>query len=367
MTVPVIFVSSHAKAGGAERYLVSLIEALGPGWVRAVVCLEDGPLVERLRTLGVEPSILPTGGGPRALVHAARRLRAVLNEQRPAVVHANGIKAALVSSLAATRSGLPIVWVKHDFTLDGPIVWGVAARAREVVAVSHAVAETFPQRLRRKVTVVNNGIKPLATDRGEGRRRLLEALGGSETARVVILVGRLEPGKGQADLVAIAPELAARAPGTRVALVGGENARVPSYAAELRRDAGEAVSFLGHRDDAVELISGADVLVIPSVVGERGMGREGFPYVGLEGLAVGTPVVGYAHGGLPELVGECGRLVPPGDRAALADAIVSLLEDEDERARVARCGVERLHAHFTLDRMVETMKERYTVAAKPAR
>ena len=68
------------------------------------------------------------------------------------------------------------------------------------------------------------------------------------------------------------------------------------------------------------------------------MGREGFPYVGLEAMAVGTPVVGYAHGGLPEMLGECGLLVPPGDRAALRHAILDVLENEAERDRLAGCG-----------------------------
>ena len=55
------------------------------------------------------------------------------------------------------------------------------------------------------------------------------------------------------------------------------------------------------------------------------MGREGFPYVGLEAMAVGTPVVGYEHGGLPEMLGDCGLLVSPGDRNALGEAILHLL------------------------------------------
>ena len=58
----------------------------------------------------------------------------------------------------------------------------------------------------------------------------------------------------------------------------------------------------------MELIAGSDVLVIPTVA------REGFGIVGLEALAVRTPVVCYAHGGLPEQIGECGVLVLPGDR-----------------------------------------------------
>jgi glycosyltransferase involved in cell wall biosynthesis len=92
------------------------------------------------------------------------------------------------------------------------------------------------------------------------------------------------------------------------------------------------------------------------------MGREGFPYVGLEAMAVGTPVVGYAHGGLPEMVGECGRLVPPGDRDALREAILELLRDPGLRERLADCARARVRTEFSLDRMVGAMKERYREA-----
>jgi glycosyltransferase involved in cell wall biosynthesis len=80
-------------------------------------------------------------------------------------------------------------------------------------------------------------------------------------------------------------------------------------------------------------------------------------------MAVGTPVVGYAHGGLPEMLGQCGLLVPPGDRGALRDAILDVLGDEAERNRLAECGRRRMEERFSLVGMVEAMKARYLEAA----
>ena len=113
------------------------------------------------------------------------------------------------------------------------------------------------------------------------------------------------------------PEVVRRVPGVRVALVGPENPSRPEYVAELRAALAregltDAVSFLGFREDALELISGFDVVVVPSVPDERGFGREGFGYVGLEGFAVGTPVVAYDDGALRETLGDCAVLVPAG-------------------------------------------------------
>jgi glycosyltransferase involved in cell wall biosynthesis len=267
------------------------------------------------------------------------------------VVHANGIKAALVSVLSTRR---PIVWAKHDFSYDGALARFVAGRCRLVVGVSEAVTRTFPERSR--VEVVHNGLAPGVVDRQAGRQRLEQALG-VPAGEVVALVGRLDPVKGHRELLAVAAQVRAQRPDLRLVFVGGPDSSHAGYGDELRRESGNEASFLGHRDDARELIAGSDLVAIPTVV------PEGFPYVGLEALAAGTPVVGYADGGLPELVGQCGRLVPPGDRDALAGAIVSLLADESRRRELGDCGRERVAREFTLDRMAEAMRNAYRRAA----
>jgi glycosyltransferase involved in cell wall biosynthesis len=360
MSVPVTFVSSHAQRGGAERYLELLVDELGPAWVREVVCLEDGPLVQRLGERGLPLAVIPTGA--RAdVMRAAFRLRRRLARTPSAVVHANGVKAGLVAALATVGSRAPVIWVKHDFSWDGPLTRFVAARSAKVIGVSAAVLETFAPR-NGKFEVVHNAIPLAAHDAERARARLHTILG--TTGPVVVLVGRLDPIKGHRELIAAAPTVVERHPDVRFAFVGGEDRSHAAVADELRREAGERFTFLGHREDAVELLAGADVVVIPSVGDPRGFGREGFPYVGLEALSVGTPVVGYRDGGLPELVGECGRLVTPRDRSALAVEIVTLLEDTELRQRLAECGQRRAAERFSLERLVAAMQEHYQKAAK---
>jgi glycosyltransferase involved in cell wall biosynthesis len=362
--VAVAAVSSHAKLGGAERYLETLREQLGREWIRAVIALEDGPFAER-----VGAAVLPTGPGAAAILRSAERLRQRLRRDPPEVVHANGLKAALVSVLATIGTRLPVLWVKHDFSFDGRLAGLVARRCRIVVTVSAAVAETFdPATRERKVRVVHTGIGQLPVDREAGRRLLLESLGPPVPGAVVGLVGRLHPVKGHEELLAAAPAVLRARPGTRLAFIGGEDSSTPAYPAALRRRGAElglegVVSFLGHREDAVELLSGCDVAAMPSLRLSEQMGREGFPLTGLELLAIGTPVVAYADGGVPELLGECGVLVPPHDRDALARALVRLLEDDGLRAGLARCGRERVRERFSLAGWVEAMKDAYREAA----
>jgi glycosyltransferase involved in cell wall biosynthesis len=364
--VAVTFVSSHARLGGEENYLLNLIDELGPSWVRNVICLEDAPFVERLRAAGIPTEVIPTG--PRlGIAPSAVKLRRAIGRAAPDVVHANGVKAAVVCAAAFVGSRTPWIWLKHDFSWDGRLANLVAARATRVVAVSDAVTETFEGDVRKKVHVVHNGLPELHVDRGRGRERL-RALLGSDTGEVVSLVARVDPTKGHRELLAILPGLLEARPGLHVAFIGAEHFPHLEFAEELRAEIAErglehAATFVGFQDDAVELIAGSDLVAVPSTIGERGLGREGFPYAGLEAMAVGTPVVGYAHGGLPEMLGDCGRLVPPGDRDALRDAILGLLGDADAYSRAAECGRARVQERFSLTGMVEAMRERYREAA----
>jgi glycosyltransferase involved in cell wall biosynthesis len=125
----------------------------------------------------------------------------------------------------------------------------------------------------------------------------------------------------------------------------------------------DAVAVTGFRENGVELIAGCDAVAIPSVVSRSGMGREGFSLVALEAMGVGTPVVAYDYGGPPEVLGDCGVLVPPGDREALGDGLARVLVDEHLRGRLVECGRRRALERFSLSAMIAAMESRYREAA----
>ena len=306
--LPVLFVSSHAQPGGAEHALALLADELGPSWVAGVVVLQEGPLADRLRRSGHRVAVLPTGAGPWAIVRAARRLRSVVRRERPALLHGNGVKAALVAVLGA--AGTPVVWAKHDESFDRRLGPFLARRAALVVAPTEAVTSTLRGPVRDRIRIVPNGLAPLDVDADAGRRALLDATGAPGDAELVLHVGRIEPGKGQLDLVEAAAGVIAERPGARFAFAGGE--ADADYAAAVRARVEslgllDAVTFLGHRDDVPALVAGADAVAVPSRPGWKGI-RESFSYVAAEALTLGTPVVAYAEGGVPEVVG---RLRPP--------------------------------------------------------
>ena len=364
--IPVCFVSSHAQLGGAELYLDSLLHSLGPAWVQGVVVLTEGPFVGRVRARGIPTAVVPAGGR-RTLPVAAMRLRRLLRSRRPAVVHANGVKAALVSVLATAGTGIPVLWHKHDSAHDGRIAIAIARRCRLVVGVSHAAVAALDGVVGVRTAVVRNGIPPYEVDREAARAALLRELGAPSSSRLVIQVGRLHPGKGQVELVEIAAQLRDRVPELRLVFVGQADPYEPAYADMLDRAVaehalGDRVVLLGHREDAVAVTAGCDVLAMPSRPDPVSGWREGLPLTPLESMAVGTPVAAYAEPGIVEAVGTCAALVPTGDRDGLAAAIAGLVEDPGASAGLSECGRRRV-AEYGLAEAAEGMKARYREVA----
>ncbi|MBA3383446.1 MAG: glycosyltransferase family 4 protein [Actinobacteria bacterium] len=347
----IAFVSSHARKGGSERYLESLIRRLGSDWTRVVVCLERGPLADRLRENGIPVEVVHSSGRPLSVAAAAWRLRAVLRRTRPALVHANGVKAALVAGLATLGTSTPVVWVKHDFSWDGPLSALIAGRCRFVVGVSEAVTRSLPRRGR--VRVVPTGVDAVPA---------FAAAGETVQGNRIGVFGYLHPVKAQLELVEAAPRVLERVPDARFLVVGGDDPSVPGYreiVLERVRALGleQAISFLGHREDAREIMRTCSVVTVTTL--SRG---EGFGLVAVEALLAGKPVVGYALGALPEVVGECGRLVEPGNRVALADALVELLENDRLRDELSRCGERRALERFSPERWIAEMRTIYREA-----
>jgi len=126
-----------------------------------------------------------------------------------------------------------------------------------------------------------------------------------------------------------------RVPGVSLVVVGDGPDRVTLERLTAELGLGMRVRFLGGRlrDDVLRTLSAADAALLSSR-------WENFPHLVVEALAVGTPVIATAVGGVPEVVrdGENGLLVPAGDPDALAAAIRRLVEDDELRGRLARAA-----------------------------
>jgi glycosyltransferase involved in cell wall biosynthesis len=161
-------------------------------------------------------------------------------------------------------------------------------------------------------------------------------------------VCHMRPVKGVPVLLKALEVLARRAVRPQTLLIG-DGPEFDSYRADARRRGLDRVEFLGLRDDVPEVLSGAAVVVVPSVW------PEAFSLAAGEAMAAGAPVVASRVGALPEVVddGVTGVLVPPEDVESLAAALEGLLADPGRRESLGRAGRERATKLFDLQKQAQ--------------
>jgi glycosyltransferase involved in cell wall biosynthesis len=257
---------------------------------------------------------------------------------------------ALASGVAAARTtrALPLVATRRvDFALPRWSRWKYRA-AERVLAVSEAIRGVLlrdgaaPERVR----VVHEGVadRPPAP----GGAEALAALGVPDGAPVVGNVAALTGHKDHATLLRAARIVLDRAPRARFVIVGDGELRPRLLALHRELGLGQGCLFAGFRDDVDRLLPAFAVFCLSSHM-------EGLGTSLLDAMAFARPVVATRAGGIPDAVedGVTGRLVPPRDPAALAAALLELLDDAPRRDAMGRAGRRRFQERFTADRMVE--------------
>ena len=178
--------------------------------------------------------------GPRAgMVAAALKLRRMLMRRRPAVVHANGVKAALVAVLATPGTGIPVLWLKHDYSWDGPLARAIAARSPPRCAVSGAITDDVRRAADAQgLASCRTACRDVTATRARGAPRALSSSGTSGAdAPVAVLIGRAAPGQGPDRADRVRPGRARARAGRAFLLLGGEDPTQAEYARAAPRAA----------------------------------------------------------------------------------------------------------------------------------
>ncbi|MDQ3879233.1 MAG: glycosyltransferase, partial [Actinomycetota bacterium] len=204
-----------------------LIAELGAEWVHEIVSLQDGPLVTALRADGRRVTVIDVPPRPPGLVTRSFALRNHLRSIGARLVHANGIKAALVCTTARVGAATRVLWVKHDFSFEGAFASSIGACVDRVVGVSRASIAGLRGPAARKATFVHTGIDHVDADRERARSALVEELGWPSDAFVVGAVGRLDPAKGHRELIRAVAEARDRIPNVHVVVAGAVDPNHP--------------------------------------------------------------------------------------------------------------------------------------------
>jgi glycosyltransferase involved in cell wall biosynthesis len=285
------------------------------------------------------------------------RIRLVHSTDRPR----DAVACALLARLTGAKSVIH-VHVKCADWMGRSVRWALK-RSDALVGVSQFIARSLVENgyPARKTHVVLNAIEPAAWDFRLDPGPVRRELGIPSGAPVVACAARLFRGKGQDDVIRAIPLVRREFPSVRVLIIGQDDRQAmrTSFTAELKALAGDLgvldqVIFTGQRADMAGLLAACDVFALPSF-------EEPFGLVFLEALAMKKPVVALNNGGTPEVVehGLSGLLSEPGDQAALAAHLLTLLRDPALRSRMGEHGRRHVEARFTPGRLARDTEQVY--------
>jgi glycosyltransferase involved in cell wall biosynthesis len=350
LRIALVLWSGHI--GGAESFSVELARAMqAVGAEPAVVfTLEGTPLADRLDAFAVPHSALGMVHG-RSVLRSPRRLAHAVSASRAdaAILVASGYLAAALR-LGGYRA--PIVGMEHGSLLQlhahNPLrrLIRTADRASgikacsAVVAVSNYMRDRLnAHRPRARVVCIPNGI-----DLERFSPPANEPRSAGDNGLVIGCAARLIEGKGIEDAIRALVHPALDRARLRVAGTGPLQEELKEVAKSLTVDA--RTDFLGEVLDMPQFWRSVDVAAVPS-----SSWVESFGMVAVEAMACARPVVVSRNGALPSIVsdGETGRVVPPGDAAALASAIGEYAHDAGLRARHGSNGRRLCEDKFAIE------------------
>ena len=346
--------------GGAQESYTGLLLRLDRSKydVRAL-SLSAGSAVQRLRALGVAVEVIEAVDDEEAV----RELAAWLRREEIDLVHAHMYRAEVIGTRAAAVAGVPVIAATvHSSRVRSPQDTALLASLTPMMDRLIVPSDSIEHKVRcegregARFAVIPNGVdlsrfadpSPLSTVRHD--------FDIPADAPLVGVVARLEPEKGHRFLLEAWPAVHASVPSARLLIVGegSEADALRAQAGALPSAAARHVVFTGRREDISALTGELAVAVLPSLREAQGISI-------LEAMARRVPVVASGVGGIPEVIssGVDGMLVPPGDPAALADAVASLLEDPRLRHRMGEAGYRTVAERFSIDAQVRRIESVY--------
>ncbi len=363
----IVYVLTSLGVGGAERQTLALAARMAQRGHSVALMVLQPRFAEEWST---ELPVVRLGmiRSPESAFAGLARARRFLRDFRPDLVHSHSFHANMVARLLKLLVSAPTVLCTVHNVYEGGWPRMLAYRmtdplSRCTTAVSQAVAQRFI-RLgaipRRKCLVLTNGIDAAEFSPDPIRRANIRAQMHAHSDFIWLAAGRLVPAKDFPNLLRAFAEVRVALPQTQLWIAGAakdgggagsgvadRNAALPQSAAQDR------VRWLGRRRDVPALLDAADAFVMSSA-------WEGMPLAVGEAMAMEKPVVATDVGGVRELAGDRGVLVPPRDSRMLAAAMLDLMgQPASTRQALGSAARERIRAQFSIDRRADDWEKLY--------
>lgn len=322
--------------GGAERQVCDLTDQFIENGHQVLLISLTGetvnrPLSDKIDVVGLNMAKTPFG-----FIKAYWQARKLIQRFKPDVVHSHMIHANLFARLLCLTVSIPkLICTAHSSNEGGGgrmLAYRLTDRLCDISTnVSQEAVDISVKRgavPANRIIVMHNGIDTKRfTFNKAGRDQLRSELGLTSTTPLILAVGRLTAAKDYPNLLSAFQQIIVAGSLAQLAIIGSgeEQVKLTTMVAELGLN--ERVHFLGLRRDVQHWMSAADLYVMSSA-------WEGMPLVLLEAMACERLVVATDCGGVKEVVGECGTLVPPKNSIALANALAQALALTPEQVQV---------------------------------
>jgi glycosyltransferase involved in cell wall biosynthesis len=360
--IHVLLMIDDATMGGGQQHLLSLATHLDRRRFKvSVACEEKGYLVDELKRQGI--TVYPLSMTNQVNLSALRACLNLVRAIRPDVVHTHGGTAGFVGRLSAlfartktvihTYHGLHYLHEEQTIRkrLYRWVDWLLMFCTDWLICVAHKDYELGMQ------AGIVSPLKSVVIPNGIDVQKYSVAIGDQNNARRkknVGTIGRLHLQKGHRYFLDAAVRVIDQVPDVLFQIVGEGELREPLERQAQSLGIDRYVEFLGNRLDIPELLANMDVFVLPSL-------WEGLPLVLLEAMAARKPIVSTDVDGVNEVIvhAQDGLLVPPKNPAVLADAIVTLLVDQQRAKTLALNAYKKVVSEFDAGKMIAKIENLY--------
>ena len=359
----------QGKIGGGESHLLSLTAHLDRSRFEPVVLsFTDGPMMERLKEMGVETRLIYTEKPFDIRIWG--QVKRLLQAEAPDVIHAHGTRASSNVLWAARKLGIPVIYTVHGWSFhqdQHPLVRRLrilgekylTERSEVNISVSASNQQSGKEMIPQfRSVVINNGIDQQKFDPERAYSDVRAELGIARDSVVVLFIARFTAHKQPLTLIrafarALTMLQGIGAAGLHLLMVGDGDEKVAGVA--LARELGleDKIIFQAFRQDVPDVLHAADIFVLPSL-------WEGLPIGLLEAMAMRKAVIGTRVDGTREVLqdGDNGLMVEPGDVDGLAAAIVRLAADRELRESLRARAFQTVRQRFdaaTMTREIESI------------
>ena len=357
--IGVMQVTDTLAAGGLERVAVNVANHLPREQYDSHLCVtrEAGPLVDLISSQVKYFNLARTG---RLDVRAVHRLVAYVRKHEIRILHAHGTSLFIAALVSRFKPYPAVVWHDHfgrSATEQRPAwIYGLAAKTvGGVITVNQALAEWAQKKLRIRADRVWCLPNFVNEPEVQGNPPKLPGQSGWR----IVCVANLRPEKDHLNLVSAMQRIVQEFPVIHLLLLGQADdkmhfKRIQQAIAHNGLDS--HISWLGSRKDVAAILPACDVGVLSSA-------SEGSPLALIEYGLAGLPVVATNVGQCAEVLdeGRAGLLVPAGQPALLAEAILSLLRNQARRVELAEIFQARARQNYSAERIMKRIGHVYDV------